>query len=163
MRWILLTALGLMQPSGSMGFANRRLQIFQSKPQSPILCMARLGNHLTDVDDDPPKQKRLTWEESYELLCQYKQIHGHCNVPQSQKPLGSFVNRQRIDHVRFIDPNSKKPTAMTPRRKKLLEEIGFVWDNMEQTWNIRYEELCEFRKKNGHAVVPRSHGELFFE
>ncbi|KAL3793340.1 hypothetical protein HJC23_003850, partial [Cyclotella cryptica] len=117
-------------------------------------------NHPTNVDVNTPQRKRLTWEESYELLCQYKQTHGHCNVPQSQKPLGSFVNRQRIDHARFLDPNSKKPTAMTPRRKKLLEEIGFVWDNMEQTWNIRYKELCEFRKKNGHAVVPRSHGPL---
>lgn len=152
-----------MHPSGSVGFANWRLQVFQSKPQSQLVCLARQVNRLTDVDDGPLKQKRLTWEESYELLLQYKQIHGHCNVPQSQKSLGSFVNRQRIDHARFIDPNSKKPTAMTTRRKELLEEIGFVWDNMEHTWNIRYEELCQFRKKNGHAVVPRSHGELFFE
>jgi hypothetical protein len=81
-------------------------------------------------------------------------------VPQSQKPLGTFVNRQRIEYARFKDPNSNKATAMTLERKEMLEDIGFVWDFAEHTWNMRYAELCKFRKENGHSVVPRSHGPL---
>ena len=106
------------------------------------------------------KRKRATWEESYELLCKYREVNGHCNVPQSEKPLGPWVNRQRIEHARYINPDSDKPTAMNCQRKKLLDGIGFVWDGMEHTWNTRYMELCEFRKVNGHCVVPRSYGRL---
>ncbi|EED94790.1 predicted protein, partial [Thalassiosira pseudonana CCMP1335] len=100
------------------------------------------------------------WEESYELLCKYREVNGHCNVLQSEKPLGPWVNRQRIEHARYINPDSDKPTAMNCQRKKLLDGIGFVWDGMEHTWNTRYMELCEFRKVNGHCVVPRSYGRL---
>lgn len=114
----------------------------------------------TSVAIKPPKRRNLTWDESYQLLCKYKQSHGDCNVPQSQKPLGTFVNRQRIEYARFIDPDCTKSTPMTLERKELLEEIGFVWDIVEYTWNNRYNELCQFRKENGHAVVPRSHGPL---
>jgi hypothetical protein len=49
---------------------------------------------------------------------------------------------------------------MTAKRKAMLDEIGFVWDAMGQSWNAHYEELCEFRKMNGHCVVPRSNGRL---
>jgi hypothetical protein len=32
-------------------------------------------------------------------------------------------------------------TSMTAERKKLLDEFGFVWDAMGQTWDTRYDEL----------------------
>mmetsp|Transcript_17793 Transcript_17793/g.37163 ORF Transcript_17793/g.37163 Transcript_17793/m.37163 type:complete len:381 (+) Transcript_17793:193-1335(+) len=131
-------------------------------------------------------KRRKSWEESYALLCKYKDVHGHCNVPQSEKPLGTWVNSQRMEHARYLlqqqskvhdhdddegggkddsttkKGNSKKlkKTSMTAQRKKLLDEIGFVWDAMGHTWSTRYAELCEFRKINGHCVVPRSNGRL---
>mmetsp|Transcript_43196 Transcript_43196/g.75790 ORF Transcript_43196/g.75790 Transcript_43196/m.75790 type:complete len:573 (-) Transcript_43196:20-1738(-) len=119
--------------------------------------------------------RRKSWEESYALLCSYRDIHGHCNVPQSEKPLGPWVNRQRIDHARYSlykktlknggennkDESGKLPsTSMTAQRKKFLDDIDFVWDAMGHTWSTRYDELCEFRKNNGHCVVPRCNGRL---
>ena len=109
----------------------------------------------------PPKRRR-SWEESYEGLLEYKDVNGHCNVPQSEKPLGTWVNTQRIEHARYLDGggDSKKKTSMNAHRKQLLDAIGFVWDAMGHTWDTRYDELCEFRNENGHCVVPRSNGRL---
>ena len=100
---------------------------------------------------------RRSWEESYELLCAYKEKHGHHDISQSERPLGPWINRQRIEHAKYLlreemirnkDINinivgdKKLPsTSMTSHRKKLLDEFGFVWDAMGQTWDTRYDEL----------------------
>ena len=108
---------------------------------------------------------RRTWEESYELLLAYKQKNGHTNVPQSEKPLGVWVNSQRVEHakyLRWIEQDDKEDctdlpkTSMNAQRKRLLDEVDFVWDAMGHTWITRYEELCDFRREHGHCVVPRS-------
>ena len=99
------------------------------------------------------KKRRRSWEESYHLLCNYKDINGHCNVPQSEKPLGTWTNTQRVEHAKYIKGTAS--SSMTAERKKLLDDICFIWDVQGYTWNTRYNELCEFRKINGHCVVPR--------
>ena len=115
------------------------------------------------------RRRRRSWEESYELLLSYKEEHGHTNVPQSDKPLGTWVNSQRNEHTKYLrliehdskNEKSKLPkTSMTSRRKELLDDVGFVWDAVGNTWMTRYKELCEFRREHGHCVVPRSSGRL---
>ena len=46
--------------------------------------------------------------------------------------------------------------AMTSDRVKLLEKVGFVWAKKkgEHAWQVRYDELVEYRKKHGHCNVP---------
>ena len=119
------------------------------------------GNTSVTYHRLPPKRRR-SWEESYEGLLEYKDDNGHCNVPQSEKPLGTWVNTQRIEHARYLvgGGDSKKKTSMNAHRKQLLDDVGFVWDAMGHTWDTRYDELCEFRNENGHCVVPRSNGRL---
>mmetsp|Transcript_16313 Transcript_16313/g.35243 ORF Transcript_16313/g.35243 Transcript_16313/m.35243 type:complete len:572 (-) Transcript_16313:20-1735(-) len=146
----------------------------QSRTIAPLGASEKRESDVIRIATEPTKRRR-SWEESYALLCAYKEIHGHCHVPQSEKPLGAWVNRQRIEHSRYLLRNellhneggNKKDedeivpsTSMTAQRKNDLDSIDFVWDAMGHTWNTRYEELCEFRKNNGHCVVPRSNGRL---
>ena len=80
------------------------------------------------------------------------------------------MNSQRNEHSKYLlregmlknnDDDAPLPrTSMTARRKKLLDDIDFVWDAVGDTWNTRYDELCEFKRINGHCVVPRSSGRL---
>ena len=113
-------------------------------------------------------RRRRSWDESYELLLSYKEEHGHTNVPQSEKPLGAWVNSQRIEHAKYLrwieedgNEDTELPkTSMDSRRKKLLDDVDFVWDAVAHTWITRYEELCDFRQEHGHCVVPRSNGRL---
>ena len=37
-----------------------------------------------------------------------------------------------------------------------LEEIGFEWNQYESTWNVRFEELKEYKAQHGHCNVPQS-------
>ena len=45
---------------------------------------------------------------------------------------------------------------LTDERKAQLDELGFIWKVRDRAdWNDRYEQLLEFKKENGHCVVPQ--------
>lgn len=159
-----------------------RLRLGRSGGSAATVLPAAPGGR--DADDaaastatELTRRQRRSWEESFALLCEYRDVHGHCNVPQSEKPLGTWVNTQRIEHSRYLSWEGMLPkhdgkdqqvnngsslprTSMNAQRKKFMDDIGFVWDAMEHAWDTRYEELCEFCKTNGHCAVPRSNGRL---
>jgi hypothetical protein len=98
----------------------------------------------------------MLWHQQYEKLVQFKGENGHCMVPttfQHNKSFGLWVMTQRSNHVH---------NKMRLDRKRLLNEIGFVWKVIvsrninDQLWHQHYEELVEFKRKNGHCVVPWS-------
>jgi superfamily II DNA or RNA helicase len=69
----------------------------------------------------------VSWEDMFAALVEFKNTHGHCNVPQKssghialeQKRLGKWVNSQRT-------ANTRGKLAAT--RKQKLDAIGFVWN-----------------------------------
>jgi Helicase associated domain len=81
---------------------------------------------------DPQRKKKLdeigfvwlaqdgAWEEGFAALKSFKMREGHCRVKQSHSEgtfaLGRWAHRQR--------QNRRK---MSTQRRKLLDEIGFVW------------------------------------
>jgi hypothetical protein len=96
------------------------------------------------------------WNMKYEKLVEYKRTNGHCMVPfkyQQDKALGEWVSTQRTLHK-----NNKK--KFRPDRKRILDEIGFVWtvENTTSTndklWHLQHEKLVEFKRTNGHCLVP---------
>ncbi len=151
----------------------------QAKANSALISESSINSAQTgkstskeNEKSSKPKTRRATWNERYQDLCKYHQIHGHCNVPQSQKPLGTWVNTQRIEHARYLlhekarrydsvtSKNSIPRTSMTPERKAALEKIGFIWDYNGYIWELRYKELLDFKASNNHCCVPRSAGSL---
>ena len=76
----------------------------------------------------PPKHLQKTWDQRFEELLQYKEVHGHCVVPQSTPGLGEWVHRQRKDYKLL---RADKPTRMTAARAIKLQEVGFVFDTRE--------------------------------
>lgn len=49
-----------------------------------------------------------------------------------------------------------RPSMMTDERKEKLDALGFLWKVRERAdWNDRYEQLLEYKKENGHCVVPQ--------
>jgi hypothetical protein len=93
------------------------------------------------------------WNKQDEKLVEFKRKHGHCVVPcryEQDKSLGEWVRNQRSCR------NSK---TIRLDRKNLLEDLGFAWngrdESRESLWNEHYQELVEFKERNGHCVVPR--------
>ncbi|EJK45690.1 hypothetical protein THAOC_35686, partial [Thalassiosira oceanica] len=92
----------------------------------------------------------------------FKNVHGDCNVPQSQGPLGKWVDKQRVNY---------KNEKLSQDRIDLLESIDFTWVLREQTvtelrwkfdeqWKIRFTELVHYLVVHGNCNVPQKFGSL---
>lgn len=95
-----------------------------------------------------------SWFEALQL---YKEKNGHCNVPQSEGPLGWWVNRMRY---KMKLESQGEETTLQHHHVERLNSIGFVWDMLEWTWNENYKALKQHKDQNGDANVPFSAGEL---
>jgi len=110
-----------------------------------------------------------TWEESFELLLEFRRQHGHTNVPKPVKgmPAGDdhslrvWADRQRaFYHTCHL---VKKQSVLTKKRVKKLHDIGFDWGTHKSTqkngWNRRFNELQEYVRIYGDCNVPTSYEE----
>uniref|UniRef100_UPI0040560203 Helicase associated domain protein n=1 Tax=Candidatus Electronema sp. TaxID=2698783 RepID=UPI0040560203 len=94
-------------------------------------------------------RERGAWEDRYQELIEFKEKHGHCNVPFEYKEvpkIGKFVNAMR---------SHKTAGTLSPERIELLERIGFQWGELNtDKWEERYIQLLYFKEKYGHCNVP---------
>jgi hypothetical protein len=68
------------------------------------------------------------WEEKHQELKEFRNAHGHCNVPyvyQGSPKLSTWIKRQRRQYKLFV---TNQPSTMTHERIAKLESLGFVWD-----------------------------------
>lgn len=91
-----------------------------------------------------------SWEFGFGLLEEFKEAEGHCRVPVDlevkQFKLGFWAARQR-----------RNDNALSPNRKRRLEQIGFIWDPFELSWETGFASLFEFHKLEGHCDVPQTY------
>jgi len=99
------------------------------------------------------------WMRRYEELIEFKEEHGHANVPSQftyklSPPLGDWVKRMR---------RTKRDGKLTDARQKLLLDIGFEFDKpkgggkkvvFSGVWNKAYLELCDYQDEHGNIEVP---------
>jgi hypothetical protein len=95
------------------------------------------------------------WNDHFQELAEFRQIHGHSLVPHSHPgnpSLFLWVKRQRYQYK--LHKEGKKHCTMTEERKAALEHLGFIWDSHAATWDERFRELGAFQSKCGHCNVP---------
>jgi hypothetical protein len=68
---------------------------------------------------------------------------GNFRIWKDDKGLNQWVSSQRSQRKQ-----------LRPHRRRLLDEIGFVWTPMEDNWERHFEELLAFKVRFGHALVP---------
>jgi hypothetical protein len=102
--------------------------------------------------------KRL-WEERFEELKAYKDVHGTCSVPtmsQTNPSLGYWVHDQRKQYRLY--KNGINTSSINQDRIQKLESIGFEWKKQSHTaatsWSQRYNQLIEYKSKYNHTNVP---------
>ena len=94
-----------------------------------------------------PKESKSTWEKNFSALTEFFQQEGHLKVPEkcSQWPqLPCWVNKLREDY---------KKEKLPEDRIAKLNALDFVWAPIDNSWNIRYAALIEFRNEHGHCDV----------
>lgn len=113
--------------------------VISSNPPSFPLCVLAVG-----CTRNPPESN-------------FKEAHGHTNVPQDHGPLGFWVRTQAIQYRKF---KNGRAVAMTDERVEKLRNIGFTFnatyeyesdhflagsvvkaERYETSWNQKYEEL----------------------
>ena len=90
-----------------------------------------------------------SWEENFEKIQKYKERFGHCNVPKKwteDKSLGNWVDRQRDKY---------KNRELVDEHIKRLEEIDFVWEPHDASWEENYEKIKKYKERFGHCNVPK--------
>ncbi len=94
------------------------------------------------------------WEAMFQKLVEFKNDHGHTNVPQGSSKyaaLATWVHGQRAA--------KRYNRAIIAERGKRLDEIGFVWRLVERNvWERMIEQLVEFKAIHGHCSVPQKGG-----
>jgi hypothetical protein len=127
------------------------------------------------LSDDKPERKEWLdeigfvwddferrWEATHTALTVYKEVNGNLNVPvafviPSSAPwaeetwgmkLGRIVNTIR-DRGAFLRDDK-------PERKEWLDEIGFVWDDLERRWEVAQTALTVYKEEHGDLLVPQS-------
>ncbi|KAL3804077.1 hypothetical protein HJC23_006468 [Cyclotella cryptica] len=95
-----------------------------------------------------------SWKRWFAELKEFKVEHGHCNVPTTKTGFGGWVQTQREEYSN---------NALHPERKKLLNEIGFVWKSHNNHWNRCSAELKAINAQHNHCNIQRDRDSLLHE
>jgi len=125
---------------------------------SPVQVATGEEKVAADLTNDMTKAKSYDekWNILFMELVKYKEKNGHCNIPQRNGTLGTWISYQRKLF------RSKKLKA---DRHEKLDGIGFAFEDQKfaidnERWNTRFVELVEYKEKNGHCNEPISNGTL---
>jgi len=116
----------------------------------------RQSNSASETD----RQRRLSeigfvwnirdeaWEKAFDHLVRFKEQEGHCLVSvryiTDGFKLGSWVSEQR-----------NHEEAMDMSRRRLLDDIGFIWDVHSYLWEQGFSALLSFQRREGHCKVSK--------
>jgi len=87
-------------------------------------------------------------------LRSFRAREGHCRVPSVHNECGynlGFAINRVCSVGTFI--------RGCPDRRQVLQDLGFVFSEVEAKWNDFLEALRSFRIREGHCRVPRAHKE----
>ena len=87
------------------------------------------------------------WNKNFQALKAYREEFGDTNVHQNYKAqnglaLGKWVGVQR---------SSKQ---ISTERKKQLDDLGFIWDPLDEKWNMNFQALIDYKEEFGDCKVP---------
>ena len=104
----------ITKPLANWASKQRKQYKIGELPKEKIFKLETIGFIWDPID--------AAWHSNFKLLCEFKEIYGHCDVPQKSKdntPLAAWINRQRTEH---------KKKALSSERILELEKIGINWN-----------------------------------
>lgn len=88
------------------------------------------------------------WNKMFSALLKFKEKNGHCKVPRTwpgNPDLSYWVSKQRENYRKKL---------LSPDRIEHLQQIGFIWDTIQNSWEENYSALIEFKSATGNCDVP---------
>ena len=94
----------------------------------------------------------LVWQDKFEELEKYVKENGNARVIKTYPSIGAWVVTQRVTYNRG---------ELSKERINLLETLnGWSWDSNESVWQDKFEELKDYVRDNGNALVPLRYSSL---
>ena len=99
------------------------------------------------------KHSADTWEIGFACLQRFVAREGNALVPslheEEDYKLGPWVSSQRARY---------KNGRITPEQEAKLESFyGWIWSQLDVQWELSYETLLVFQRREGHIQVPFRH------
>ena len=116
---------------------------------------AKQVQQLDDLGFRWDTAKKLSWEERFRQLKEFKEEHGHCNVPQKHPGgLGIWVANQRRGGKQVAQRRNAE-------RTQKLEELGFRWATASDRREARAVKtfakfVAKKKTNNSNSTVPAS-------
>jgi hypothetical protein len=96
------------------------------------------------------KESDTEWETRFQQLVEYKSTHFDCNnVPLEYRrhpDLGKWLSDQRASYMNG---------TLNDERKDVLKRIGVVLSDSHTKWELRFQQLLDYKKTKGDCNVPR--------
>ena len=96
------------------------------------------------------KEIDTTWLWWYQHLKQFKAENNHVSVPFSYKTVHGFALGHWVSQQRFAKAKGKLATG----RVAQLDELGFVWDPLDEKWASGFQQLQQYKVEHGDVFVP---------
>mmetsp|Transcript_11373 Transcript_11373/g.23981 ORF Transcript_11373/g.23981 Transcript_11373/m.23981 type:complete len:546 (+) Transcript_11373:103-1740(+) len=110
------------------------------------------------VPGGPVQGPEGKWYKHYTALKEFKNTHGHLNVPREYPPHPKlkFWLKTQISVRRKKVAGKPEGKYLSDERERLLGELGVNWGAKRVTipWESRFTELLQYRKDNGHCNIP---------
>ena len=90
------------------------------------------------------------WASAFQQLQQYKVEHGDASVPQQYKMADGFRLGKWVDTQRAAKAKGK----LAAGRVAQLDELGFVWDPLDEMWASAFQQLQQYKVEHGDALAP---------
>ena len=93
-----------------------------------------------------------SWDEVLGRLVKFKEREGHLRVPQYYEADGYRLG-QKVVNLR------QQKKFLSQRRISILNEMGFIWNELDEKWNDFISALSAFKEREGHLNIKSTHVE----
>jgi hypothetical protein len=115
----------------------------------------------SSINEDP---NCSDWDQFFQLITQFKEREGHCNVPLHHLESGKKLWVWLMVQIHYFkkEINFRKRTKDCAR-KQLLESLGVDWNPRlslyDFAWYFNFVLLMKFKQREGHLKVTYRHVE----
>ena len=99
------------------------------------------------------QNKDQIWIEKFEQIKDYIKVKGSTVSLSGSTKLGVWAAKQRREYQNL---KAGQKAAITQERIDMLDSIGFDWSPWDTKWDLRIQELLEYKQKYGDCMVSET-------
>lgn len=108
---------------------------------------------LAELGVDFRRKNDARFERWMELLQEYVDEHGNCDIPNNYRTAGGEYLGMWVANCRVLYKQGK----MSEERIKRLEALGIKWSVLDEQWEEKYRAVCQYYEEHGDIKIPKDY------